>query len=130
MEITAFITLTKGLGTLKLASFISVISLIHIAQARNEFKAVFPLAQFAYSTFRISVIEFVYTFLVVEFPVKLILLCLACYALLHLFVLNIVSEERTLLVLMRLHHERRIEHRSDHLIHNFRCDPIRLCLVQ
>ena len=73
MEITAFITLPKGLGTLKLASLISVISLVDVAQAWKKFKAVFPLAQFAYSTFRISVIEFVDTFLVADFPVKLIL---------------------------------------------------------
>ena len=73
MEITAFITLTKCLGTMKLTSFIPVISLVHVAQAWNKLKAVFPLAQFAYSTFRISVIEFVDTFLIAEFPVKLIL---------------------------------------------------------
>ena len=112
MEITTLIPLSKSLSTMKLAPFIPVISLIHIAQARNEFKAVLPLTQFANPTFRVCIVEFIYALLIMEFPVKLILRCLACYALLHFFVLHLVSEERTLLVLMRLHHERRIEHSS------------------
>ena len=97
---------------MKLPAFIPGISLVHVAQARNEFKAVLLLTQFANPTFRVCIVEFIYTFLITEFPVKLVLRILACYALLHLFVLHLVSEERTLLVLVRLHHERQIEHRS------------------
>ena len=106
MEITAFIPLSKCLYTMKLASFIPVMSLVHVAQARNEFKAVLPLTQFANPTFRVCVVEFIYALLIMEFPVKLVLRSLARYALLHLFVLHLVSEERTLLVLVRLDHER------------------------
>ena len=130
MKIAAIISLRQRLCAMQLSAFIPIIPLIHAAQTWDKLKAVFSLSEFANTAFGIGIIEFIDSFFITEFPVKLIRRCLTRDALLYLFILHLVREQSTFFILVHVDHERGVKDRLRHLIYKLRRNFVRRRFVQ
>ena len=92
MKVAAVIPLCQRFGTVQLSAFVSVVSLIHIAQTGNKFKAVLSDAQLTDTAFCVCIIELIHAFFIAKFPVKCIFRRLACDAFLYFLVLHFIRK--------------------------------------